>query len=105
VLLEISALPGGARQVKPLRLFPRLTVTVPIVLLGRKAPQYFEPIQLHYVCGQDPVATVFLPGLCPSRQSRYQTGFRLQLPLPKENNVCLTVTMQPLVAPMASAVL
>jgi hypothetical protein len=57
-----------------------------------------ERIQFHFVCGRDPVAAVSLAGLCPPHGDRQGI---VCISLSPRGKTYLTVTMQPLMAPMA----
>jgi hypothetical protein len=81
VLLEISALTWLTTG-KTFQVVTAAHSNVPIVLLGCKAPLHFELIQLPFVYGQDPVAAVFLLGLCPLQRS-----LRLKTSSSMEKNV------------------
>jgi hypothetical protein len=87
-------------------LLPQLTVTVPIVLLGRKALLHFELIQLPFVYGQDPVAAVRCVSAGSLSLARIvETQDFIQYEEERWYVMFLNETRQPLMAPLASATL
>jgi hypothetical protein len=69
VLLEISALPARLMTGKTFKVVTAAHSISSNSPSGPQGPAAFELIQLPFVYGQDPVAAVFWPGLCPLQGS------------------------------------